>query len=266
MLSNYISTIRRDDFLPRLNHVLHSRVSSSPGSATSDIQSYYSNRPGLRKYTLGVEMDRGMDYTLILEDGQSISDKDAIRSYLGSREKEEKSTQCGAVATEELLIRAANQSLLADALVALTGSEEMLQPCIQNIEENKSGLILSGPILCMTSVVEKCHFTIDLQMGKLESICVLAISVPVDNRRLVLARAILIANFRPGRRKGQLQYAMQFVKAHHFPLSKTLRDAAISLAKDQENLMFHSQMMGHEEDTAMKKDVKFPQRSFFLFR
>jgi len=262
MLATYIATIRRDDFVPRLNKLLQSRASSSAGSATADIQAYYADRPELRNYTLGVELDRDLDYTLVLKDGRSITDKLAIRSHFSAGKNNEKPAKKGnrtAVNTEELLIRAANQSLLADAFIALTGSEEVLQPPIQN-KERKPGLILSGPILSMGSVVEKCHFTIDLKRGMVEAICVLAISVPDENRRLVLARAILIANFRPGK-KGQLQYAMQLVKAHHFPASRTLRDAAISLAKDQESLLLQS---GHE-NPATKNDAR-PQRSFSLFR
>mmetsp|Transcript_29119 Transcript_29119/g.61490 ORF Transcript_29119/g.61490 Transcript_29119/m.61490 type:complete len:345 (-) Transcript_29119:65-1099(-) len=290
MLFNYISTIRKENFIDRLNQLLLKRVSSSPSSASSDIESYYSNRPELRNYTLGVEMDRDMDYTLILEDGQSISDKAAIRShYFGIREsrQEEMSDQGSGttkIDTEELLIRAANQSILADALMALTGSEEVLQQpssMQSNMEEKKFGLVLPGPILSMTSVVEKCHFTIDLQHKKLETICVLAISVPVDDQRLVLARAILIAHFRPGRRRknNQLHYAMQFVKAHHFPLSKALRDASVSLAKDQENLLSQSSSPTgsssssssssgslEEKTIPMKENAKLFQRSFSLFR
>lgn len=270
MLSSYISNIRRADFLSRLNHTLHSRASSPAGGAAEDMQSYYTNRPEMRKYTLGVEMDRSLDYTLVTKDGKLVSDKDAIRSYFGVHENE-KLSQCDTVDTEELLIRAANQSLLADALVALTGSEEVLLPCADDVEEKmvrlilngptstnnaeeNLGLILSGPILSMTSTVEKCHFTVDLQKERVGSVCMLAISVPFENRRLVLARAVMVVNFFPGRKK-QLQYDMQLVKATYLPLSKPIRDAAISLAKDEENLCLQSS----DEDSAAEKDATLPQ-------
>ena len=166
MLSNYISTIRRDDFLDRLNEVLRSRTSAASRSSAATIQTYYTNHPELRKYTLGVELDRDMDYTLILGDGTPVVNKAAIRSYFNYDESDEKLSQCqeGAVSKEELLIRAANQSLFADALGALNGSEDILLPSTPH-EEDKFGLVLSGPILSMASVVEKCHFTVDLQRG-----------------------------------------------------------------------------------------------------
>ena len=164
MLSNYISTIRRDDFLDRLNEVLRSRTSAASRSSAATIQTYYTNHPELRKYTLGVELDRDMDYTLILEDGTPVVDKSAIRSYFNYDEKPSQEGDEAAVSKEELLIRAANQSLFADALGALNGSEDILLPSTPH-EEDKFGLVLSGPILSMTSVVEKCHFTVDLQRG-----------------------------------------------------------------------------------------------------
>jgi len=295
MLSKYMSTIKRKDFLTQLNHILDSRVSSSPSlgnsstAAADDLQSYYTERPDLRKYTLGVEMDRALDYTLILKDGQSISDKDAIRTYFYHREEEENLARHGGgtsvteVDTKELLIRAANQSLLADALVALTGSEDALlqqhqqqqhqhqqklQPCIQknDIDTEELGLIFCGPILSMASTVEKCHFTIDLQRGRVESVCIIAVTVPIEKKRLVLSRAIMAAHFAPGesrKRRSELRYAIQFVKAHHFRLSKTLRNAAISLAKDQEKMSL--QTSRDDERVGGKNDEKLSQRSFALF-
>lgn len=269
MLSGYITAIRREDYLSRLNRMLYSCAAASPAgdAAVENIQSYYANRPELRNYTLGVELDRDLDYTLILKDGQSLTDKSAIRAHFGycrTGSDEEGSAQCRddsneTLSKEELLIRAANQSLLADALAALTGSEDILYSHAQQNEEEEKcmGLILSGPLLSMTSVVEKCHFTVDLQRGKVEAICVLAISVPVESRRLVLARAILIANFRPGKKK-PLRYEMKMIKAHHFPRSFALYKAAVSLARDEENLMVQA-----NSDTTAKQERGGP---FSLFR
>ena len=276
MLSRYIAGIRGEDFLGRLNRMLQSRAASSAsnvGGTAADIESYYASRPELRSYTLGVELDRDLDYTLILEDGHAITDKEAIRSHFGHGAGKNNSKEDNQmVDTEELLVRAANQSLLADALVALTGSEEVLEPAVMQQQNSNNDertqqprLILSGPVLSMTSVVERCHFTIDLQRGRVEGICVLAISVPDVNRRLVLARAIMTASFRPGARRRQLQYVMQMIKAHHYHDSLAIRNAAISLAKDQENLLFQS---GHHGNgTACSGNDDEPERKLFsLFR
>ena len=229
--------------------------SVSVGGSDVDIEGYYANRPELRNYTLGVELDRDLDYTLILNDGTTVTDKEEIRTYFKnnedtSKEMDHKGIDETELPIQELLIRAANQSLLADALAALSSSsEEVLIPSLQqDTHQNEVqrdqvlGLILSGPILNMTSVVEKCHFTIDIQRERVEGICVLAIVIPDEDRRLVLARAILVATFIPGEEESsrKLQYDMKMVKCHHFPTSRTIREAAISIARDQDNLLFQS--------------------------
>lgn len=235
MLSAYMSSLHESNFVMRLHQKLHlhqqlqyvptnASVSKSRklsgggggggGSAASDLKTYYAARPGLRKYTLGVELDR-MDYTLVLSNGKVVRDKDVVRSYFGVNNDggtiEGNGGGAGAgreddngtsITTEELLIRSANQSLLADLLVALTGAEEDILTANDKIcggYDNGDGffsedefpnqdadreshpstvLILSGPTLCMTSVAESCQFKVDLQSGFVEAVCSLAISVP----------------------------------------------------------------------------------------
>ncbi|KAL7451151.1 hypothetical protein ACHAWC_005793 [Mediolabrus comicus] len=225
---------------PRRNNTTNTTTTPA-----AELRHYYAIRPKLRKYTLGVELTR-MEYTLILENGKCTSDKDVIRSYFGVNDDgerimmsstEEEKMEDEEATVEELLIRSANQSLLADALAALTGSEEDVvdrhtsdddffddaNDEQQHGVEKSMGLILSGPTLCMTSVAETCQFTIDLHSGKVEAICDLAISVPfhgdvstvqdllseeqlqqhgengvVENGRIVLAKAKISVRFRPG--------------------------------------------------------------------
>lgn len=240
MLSKYISTIRGDDYVDRLNQVLHK---FSVSASSSNIQRYYAERPELKDYTLRVELDRDLDYTLILRDGTPLTDKEDIRSYFNN-EGTQSISYPDSVSTEELLIRAANQSLLADALGTLTGSEEILFPSLffpKHTDEidrkHQPALILPGHILSMTSVVEKIHFTIDLPRGRVEAICVLAVVVPDEDRRLALARAILVASFQPGvKKRKRLQYELKYVKSHHSTSSNAIRVAAVSIANDQENL------------------------------
>merc|ERR1712013_224725 len=265
MLSSYVTTIRRDDFLERLNNRLYLRTSASAGSDAPDMKSYYAKRPQLRSYTLGVEMDRDMDYTLVTKDGRTISEKDAIRSYFGAREIDEASDRCGEACAEELLVRAANQSLLADAMTTLTGSEEALQLSMESqsdIEEGM-GLVLRGPMLSMTSAVDSCHFTIDLRKQEVEAICVLSTSVPFEEKRLVLATAILVVDFRPLCRYRQLHCTVQYAKSLHLPLSKTIRDAAVSLAKDQKRLLLQSDI--EEKDPKSLKESAAMKDSHAMF-
>ncbi len=250
MLSRYMSSLHDSNFVTRLHQQLHlhqQRDDSGGGggsTAASDLRSYYSARPGLRKYTLSVELDR-MEYTLVLSNGKLVCDKDVIRSYFGVNEDGEAIGAGGsddvggseedAITSEELLIRSANQSLLADLLVALTGAEDDIitrnvigggdgydngdsffsDEEFPNQEKNSTALILSGPSLCMTSVAESCQFKVDLQCGLVEAVCSLAISIPynehnnsgdilapdeieIANGRLVLAKAKVSVRFRPG--------------------------------------------------------------------
>ena len=114
------------------------------------------------------------------------------------------------VTTEELLVRSANQSLLADMLAALTCAEDEFDRDGRDDVRDSTGLVLSGPALCMTSVAETCRFKIDLRSGFVEALCSLAVSIPhhetddgaASNGRLVLARAKVSVRFRPGEEGG----------------------------------------------------------------
>lgn len=303
MLSDYVSTLDHPDFLSRLHYKLHMYQTApketnsnnhTTTTAASELRTYYATRPGLRKYTLGVELDR-MDYELILENGKRTGDKDVIRSYFGVGNdgellhvRGEGGEEEGVATVEDVLIRSANQSLLADALVALTETEDdVVMDAMQedefisqgNEEKKSMGLILSGPTLCMTSVAETCQFIVDLQSGKVEASCDLAISIPfhqdvtkiqhlidpscenvVENGRLILACAKVSVRFRPGSEDGvdndepTVQYAVQSVKPFHSAGSLLLQHAAISLAHDQEDPFFPDEFQynGNEGTTDVR--------------
>lgn len=259
ILSNYLSSIRQYDFLDRLNHKLHKQLTRrgrhrsrrSRQNAAADLLAYYATRPELKKLTLGVEMDR-MEYTLILEDGQVVKDKDCIRAYFVAHE-ESRTQDEDYIETDELLVRAANQSILADAIMALTSSEDVhdynnshckdffvsLSPCCQEksrMKVDNTCFILSGPTLSMSAIAEKCGIVIDLQKGLVNAVCVLATSVPActPSGRLVLARAILSVQFQPGI---SVTYNVSHVKTYHSPDSTKVGNVATSLARDQNMLI-----------------------------
>ncbi len=242
-LSNYLSAIQRSDFLDLINLKLR----KNQCLAASDLEAYYTARPELKRLTLDVEMDR-VDYDLILPDGQCITDKDSIRAYFHTTaDKESQHIQ------EEILVRAANQSLFADPIATLTSPENVyactnvsaLEAFInkyfddtssQDKQENiidKTCFILSGHTINMSPIAEKCHITIDLQSGFVKAICVLATSIPAiaqtRSEKLVLARAILSVHFQPG---VDLEYHVCHVKSYHHPDSSTLNKVAASLAKE----------------------------------
>ena len=274
MLSSYMESIHDNKLYTRihtkLNNLLHSSGSSGGGVSTaSELCTYYATRPGLRKYTLGVELDR-MDYELIvpatnnIKGCVSITSKEKIRQYFnvdihGERlDNTSIDDDVGVVSTVELLIRSANQSLLADMLVALTCPEEMVdgEENERNIKMRSSndGLILSGPTLCMTSVAEKCRFKIDLLSGVVETVCLLAISIPYNHQnadvdvitnndnadgRLTLARAEVSVRFRPvgidnDNEECTVQYAVRSVIPYYAPDSDMIRCAALALAQEEQ--------------------------------
>ncbi|KAL7480417.1 hypothetical protein ACHAW6_006108 [Cyclotella cf. meneghiniana] len=278
MILTYLSNISNPQFLPRLN----SKVDSPNNTAAINLREYYATRPGLKKYTLGVELDR-MDYTILLPGGKCLDDKDVIRSYFGvgpdgsSGGHEPENTT---PSLEEILIRSANQSLLADALVALTGSEEVLLDSSDEFHNHGDvgmSLILSGPMLSMTSVAESCDFVVDLEKGAVEATCVLAIVVPfhhgdsnevdqriVDKGQLVLARTRVSVRFCPGNGgmngndESTAQYVVHSVEPSFFcPDESTLiRRAAISLALDQNDPFFHGDEMLHRQQEESTTDVR----------
>src|SRR6056300_103263 len=113
ILSNYLSSVQQFDFLDRLNHKLHKKLTRrghrsrrSRHNAAEDLLAYYATRPELKRLTLDVEMDR-MEYTLILQDGQVVKDKDCIRAYFVAQEESRTQDQ-DYIETDELLVRAAN--------------------------------------------------------------------------------------------------------------------------------------------------------------
>jgi len=243
MLSNYVSNARCDTYLNRLNDMLNEN-SSYASDDYSDINDYYLTRPGLRSFTLNEELNR-CDYSLILEHGETVTNKLGIKYYLDKYHGEFINSQevhghhDFPISTRELLVRAANQSLLADAIANLSGKEEELKR--SPAEVCSAACVFQGPMLAMSAAVEKCHFTINLQSDSLEVCCILAIGVPVGSERLVLARGTLLAHYCPRKRR-PLSYNMQVVKAHHSLGPFTLSEAADSLAKDQEILACQKEM------------------------
>jgi len=290
MLSTYMATLHNPNFLTNLHYTLHQHQSKSNvdgeggnKSAASDLRTYYATRPGLKKYTLGVELTR-MDYNLILQNGKVINDKDVIRSYFGVSSTGERfdgvddEEGIEEVSIEELLVRSANQSLLADMLVALTGSEDN----DSSLGESGRGLILSGPTLCMTSVAESCQFKIDLSSDVVEAVCLLAISVPfhddaaiaqaklayhgnvddiIKDGRLILARAQVSVRFRPGdgeemNDEPTVQYTVQSITPYHTATSELITTAAISLVQDQMDPFFHDEYADVNVDDVQMIDAR----------
>lgn len=123
--------------------------------AAKDLQKYYLQRPQLFAYTFNTELHR-MEYTVIEDYSTVVSKINEIRRRYS--EKENLS-----------IFRAANQSLLADAIQCLSTKD-----------------IIRSQFLAI-AVADKCHFLIDLQNRLIQCQCHLILSLPLDNQRLEIA-------------------------------------------------------------------------------
>lgn len=171
-LCEYMDYLHHPELIPAVNECFHDRVNSS--SASSELVDYYESRPRLRAYTLETELPR-MSYTVLPADGSTpLTDVEDIRHrYLHEHNGN---------SDDDLIWRAANQSLLADAISALTYG--LRPPLLRND-------------LLVTSTAHRCHFELVLgEGGHLTCLCELSIRSP-NTTLATLSLRILLA---PSRR------------------------------------------------------------------
>ncbi|KAL9181555.1 hypothetical protein ACHAXT_010360 [Thalassiosira profunda] len=180
-----------------INDALDLEFNANPNVA-DDVISYYRSRPELKQFTLTAELHR-MGYELLVADEETGKDAklvetDEIRAYFESLSGEDEEI--------DIIVRAANQSLLADPLAILTG-------------EGDGKLVHTGSFHSIVFATD-CLFKIDLRREgerRIKVQCELAICVPSglestehlesegnDERTgatLELARANLVIQFSP---------------------------------------------------------------------
>ena len=144
---------------------------------TEPLNAYFKSRSNLKTYTLSKEVHR-MDYVVIMKDGSELSGADRIRREYCKTEQDlnnRNGGEIGLVNREEMIWRASNQSILADALVVLTPD-------------------LIRPEFMATAKATRVSFRLDFSCNKHVSECnaVLAISVPLGDERLELATIEII--------------------------------------------------------------------------
>lgn len=123
------------------------------------LQEYYGSRPNLSSFTMNKDLHR-MDYT-VYNYGEVISDLDVIRKLFPMG------------AEDDMLFRCANQSLLVDAILSLTGE--------RNVVRNQ---------YLATGLANRCHFIICLGLDQkyVKCYCDLVISMPVLELELATLR------------------------------------------------------------------------------
>ena len=134
-----------------LNVVLEAEYNTSDHAM--ELLEYYRARPQLLAYTVDVEVPR-MDYQITTAQGIIITNKQDVRNYLLSQ-------------PNSILIRAANQSLLADIITVMTGE-------------------LIVPKFLATAVCTFCKFKMDAFSVQVD--CCMSLSLPdQDGRRMHVA-------------------------------------------------------------------------------
>eukprot|EP00526_Cylindrotheca_closterium_P015566 CAMPEP_0113609696 /NCGR_PEP_ID=MMETSP0017_2-20120614/4632_1 /TAXON_ID=2856 /ORGANISM="Cylindrotheca closterium" /LENGTH=246 /DNA_ID=CAMNT_0000518537 /DNA_START=380 /DNA_END=1120 /DNA_ORIENTATION=- /assembly_acc=CAM_ASM_000147 len=189
-------------FLTKLNTTIAHRMSSCKESTE-----YYESNPDLKEYTLEKELDR-IPYTVITTDGKrQLTKSDEIREYVATETKEEEEKH-------SILYRAANQSIFADVIVALTCSDGLVRPQLH-----------AG------TFVDKCSITVDLSKKDphVRATCFVNVSIPdAEGHRLSMASVLVSIFYCPC--KEQLRSGIMHLLPHKRLTDEEVAGAARSLA------------------------------------
>ena len=250
-----------------INQAFDLEFNANPMQA-DDMIAYYHQRPELKEFTLKSELPR-MDYEVLVRDESGTDSKlvetDEIRSYFATLDENNDEEI-------ETIIRAANQSLLADPLAMLT--------C-----EGDGKLVHSGSFHS-TVIATVCSFKLDLRREgerRLKVQCELAVCVPSgkdhmateipeekeDNvsATLELARAHLVIQFSPSPTATPSGPLYKILLMDIQPTfedyeegsdnAKELRSAAAVLSRDRHT---HIQYKGSKPDTKSSLKGSFLSR------
>ena len=166
-LINYLEILSQRRTLVRsVNESLDMEFNANP-TVADDMIEYYKSRPELKEFTLKSELPR-MNYEVLVFDEKNGEDNklvstDDIRAYFSSLEDQEE-----AIDEEiEIIMRAANQSLLADPLAMLTGEGD--------------GKLVHFGSFHSTLIATVCSFQLDLRREgerRVKVSCELAVCIP----------------------------------------------------------------------------------------
>mmetsp|Transcript_35247 Transcript_35247/g.77198 ORF Transcript_35247/g.77198 Transcript_35247/m.77198 type:complete len:379 (+) Transcript_35247:54-1190(+) len=174
--------------------------------AASELCDYYRDRPDLKAYTLLTEVPR-LSYVVISSDGKYLLSPGDIQDFFLKKEMASCLNHSEQCEVEELLLRASNQSLFADALAAITGD----------------GLIVQPHKFRATALASVCQFTIDLRPDTwrrrkhVEATCDFDVCVPLSmEKKLHLASVKLSLFFSPSspNKEPLLRYRILQVENH----------------------------------------------------
>ena len=255
-----------------INDAFDLQFNANPNIA-DDMVDYYRARPELKEFTLKSELPR-MDYEVLAVDKQTGNDfrlveTDEVRFYLESLEE----SNTDDYEEVDIILRAANQSLLADPLAMMTG-------------EGNGKLVHSGSFHS-TVIATVCSFKLDLRREgerRVKVQCELAICVPSGYdgtsehsegsedkaATLEIARVVLVTQFSPSETATPSGPLVKYSLMDIIPTitnyeegsdnAIALRSAAAVLARDRNTHIQGGAMSAENEDA----DVTSNYRSRFF--
>jgi hypothetical protein len=160
-----------------INAVLEAEYNESRDKA-EEILEYYRDRPGLAAYTVDKELSR-MEYVVTIPQSSrtllptsTITDKDQIANLL----RQQKYTQ----GPLSMLVRSANQSILADLLQVCTGHDRLVRPQYM-----------------ASAMAQACRFHLDFASERLHVEAHLSLSIPTSSGRWEVAHIAASVEFVP---------------------------------------------------------------------
>jgi hypothetical protein len=153
--------------------------------SANEFMEYCQSQPELKEITMEKDLNR-MKYTIQTLEGTTLTDPNEIKLYFQNESPE--------MAREhEMLYRAANQTLFADTILALTSFDGLIRPQ-----------------LCAGTFVDDCSLNIDLKQKVVHGELFLNISIPDGiNGRLNMTGAIADVYFCPS--TNELQRRIHFL-------------------------------------------------------
>jgi hypothetical protein len=221
-LLQYIHDLQPQILNP-LNQELDSKL-NNPQSAL-ELCRYYHDRPNLRAYTLDIEVPR-MDYQIMISDELILTDALEIQDYFQQNPVDN--------LVDDMLLRASNQSLLADVFPVITGIG--VEKCVR---------LQFGA----NAVADECRLVLDMRGDNARTLqvdCSMMISIPSGasanaNDKLDLATLRIIIHFSPEPSNPFVKYQLVSIRklldtSSELDMQK-IRIAARALDLEHMNLM-----------------------------
>ena len=229
-LVQYIQSIEDGILVESINKVLNAEKNNQ--ETALQLCHYYHARPQLREYTIDTEVPR-MDYQIIISDELILTNASEIQEYFIEHPVDN--------LVDDMILRSANQSLLADILPIITGPDGIVR--MQYMA---------------SSHANKVRFVLDLRdVRSLHVDCTMIISIPSGLKeppKLDLASLRLMIEFSPEPSAPYVKY--QLLSLH--PL--------IDIQVDSSKIHIAASNLDPAQVEAMEQADEIPKANFDVLR